>query len=189
MREDESKHHSRYIDTIQDFKDEGYYSEPITLTSLNTYLVTTFSVQKGTFGKTLELICPAGRIITICGSENSSVVPGDFARAPHLFSIPHQFSIRCFNKDNVELSPLTSIRIERETPSSEIYRIDDVLYGDLSLTYGERFKRKEERYYFSRGIVLYGGEYLCLTPVQPDIDIVRTELFMKCDFLTQEIKS
>ena len=177
---------TKYIDKIQEFKRNGFRSEPITVTSMNTFLVTTYPVQKGTFGIALELACPAGRIITMCGYENVSVDPWDFARSPHLYSTPHQFSIRCFSKDNVELSPLTPIRIEREKPSCEINRIDDVLYGDLSLTYGERFKRKEERYYFSDNVVLYRAQRLRLMLINPEIDIVRTELFMKCDLFTKD---
>ncbi len=174
----------RYADTIQDLKSEGFYTEPITVTRLNTNLVTTSSVQKGITGRALDIRCPAGRVMTICGFENSGVDPGDFAKAPHLYSIPHQFSIRCFSKDNVELSPYTAIRITKELPSMEIYRIDEVLYGDLSLTFLERFKRKEERYYFLNTVILFGEQCLRLLPVDPDIDIARTELFMKCDLST-----
>lgn len=180
----ETKHNRTYINIIQDLRKKGYFVEPVTVTSLNTVLVTTYPVQKGTVGTALELRCPAGRIITICGFEDSGVVPGDFARAPHLYSTPHQFSIRCFSKDDAELSPRTPIRVEREKPSMTVNRIDEVLYGDLSLTYGERFKRKEERYYFSNTVELYSEQRLRLLPVNPDIDIARTELFMKFDLLT-----
>lgn len=179
--------YSNYNDRIQAIQNEGYIKEPITVTSKIFPLVTTFSVQKETVNMVLELRCPAGRIMTVCGFNDSGVDPRDFARAPHLYSIPHQFSIRCFGKDNVELSPFTKIYIYKAKPDMSETKIDEMPYGDLSLAYGERFKRKEERYYFSDTIILYGEEILRLLPVSPDIDITRTELFMKCDLFTMEI--
>lgn len=182
-----TRSYSNYKDRIQAIQNEGYSKESITVTSNILSLVTTFSVPKEAVNKVLELRCPAGRIMTVCGFNDSGVDPRDFARAPHLYCVPHQFSIRCFGKDNVGLSPFTKIYIYKVKPDGSETKIDEVPYGDLSLAYGERFKRKEERYYFSDTIILYGEEILRLLPVNHDIYISRTELFMKCDLFTREI--
>ncbi len=176
-----------YEDRIQEIKRNGYSKESITVTCNIFPMVTTFSVPKETVNRVLDLRCPAGRIMTVCGFNDSGVDPRDFARAPHLYCVPHQFSIRCSGKDNVVLSPFTNIYIYKLKPDMSETKIDEVPYGDLSLAYGERFKRKEERYYFSDTIILYGEEILRLLPVSPDIDISRTELFMKCDLFTKEM--
>lgn len=171
-----------YQAALDYYREQGWYVNPQTITHRDERVIT-HPLQRGCTGSILDIVCPAGHILLICGVLHSGIKPGDIARAPHLYTIPHQFSILCYDKDNREPSQETVIRIKKIKPSEGVFSIDTALYGDIALKTGERFKRKEERYYFTQGIILYGTEYLSLIPIQPDIDIVRTELFMKCDFL------
>ena len=184
MNPETTRYHATYQDSLHEFEEKGWHIEPQTITDRDDR-VSTYSLEKGYAGRILEIICPHCNILLICGVNHCGIKPGDIAKAPHLYTIPHQFSILCYDKDNRELSPETLIRIEKIKPSEGIVPIDTVLYGDVALKSGERFKRKEERYYFTQGIILYGGQHLSLTPIQPDITIKRTELFMKCDYLTK----
>lgn len=181
-------HYLAYQETLNLLEQEGWHISPQTITHRDGR-VTTYSLEKGCTGKILDIKCPAApakHLLLICGVNHSGIKPSDIARAPHLYTIPHQFSILCYDKDNRQLPPETEIIIEKIKPSGDIVPIDIVLYGDLALKSGERFKRKEERYYFPQGIMLHGGEYLRLTATASDIIIKRTVLFMKCDFLTKE---
>jgi len=176
-----------YEEHLNYLKKNGWYAEPKTLTHLvhRDFKVGTFKVEKGVTNRILGIECPEGHMITICGVEHSRVDPGEFAKAPHLYIIPHEFSILCYDKDNNELPPETVIRPEKISPSTQVVPLEPVLYGDLSMKIGERFKQKQERYYFQMGIILYGGEWLFLNVVKSGIAIDRVEFFMRCDYFTK----
>ena len=177
-----------YEEYLHEMRPE-WYAEPKTLTHLvhHGFNVETYKVEKGNTGRILGIECPERHIITICGVEQSCVYPGDFAKAPHLYTIPHEFSILCFDADNNELPFDAIIRPKKIEPSVSVVPFEPVLYGDLSLKIGERFKRKEERYYFPKGIILYGGEWLFLNVVKSGVTVDRVEFFMRCDFFTKVI--
>jgi len=166
-----------------------WYAAPTTLTHLTHHglNVMTYKVEKGDTGRILAIECPLRHIITICGVEQSYVDPREFAKAPHLYTRPHEFSILCFDTGNNELPFDAIIRPEKVVPSVSVVPLEPVLYGDLSLKTGGRFKRKEERYYFPQGIMLYGGEWLVLNVVKSGMNVDRVEFFMRCDFFTKVI--
>lgn len=174
-----------YEEYLEERNKNGWSVEPKTLTHSvhHGFNVETFKVEKGRMSRILGIECPERHMIVICGVEHSRVDPKEFAKAPHLYTIPHEFSILCYDKDNNELPPETIILPEKVKPSTQIVPLEPVLYGDLSLNIGERFKRKEERYYFQKGIELYGGDWLFLNVVKSSMNIERVEFYMKCDFL------
>lgn len=178
-----------YEEVLHEMRPE-WYAEPKTLTHLihHGFNVETYKVEKGCTNRILGIECPERHITTICGVDQSYVDPGDFAKAPHLYTIPHEFSILCFDTDNNELPFDAIIGLEKVVPSVSVVPLEPVLYGDLSLKIGGRFKRKEERYYFPRGIILYGGEWLFLNVVKSGVTVDRVEFFMRCDFFTKVIK-
>ena len=174
-----------YEEYLTEMKKDGWLVNPMAIThrihhGLN---VGTYKVEKGYNGRILSIECPNRHMPLICGVEHSQINPKDFAKAPHLYTIPHEFSILCYDKDNNELPPETIIIPEKVIPSLSIVPLEPVLYGDLSLKIGERFKQKQERYYFPKGIILYGGEWLFLNVVKSGLNIDRVEFFMRCDFL------
>lgn len=177
-----------YEEFLHEMRNKNWYITPKTLTHLahRGIEVETYKVEKGCSNRILGIECPNRHVITICGAIQSYVDPRDFAKAPHLYTIPHEFSILCYDEDNNELPFDAVIRPEKVTPSAAVVPLEPVLYGDLSLKTGERFKRKEERYYFQQGIILYGGEWLFLNVVKSGMTIDRVEFFMKCDFFSKD---
>ena len=163
--------------------------EPKLLTHLNNqgFNIMTYKVEKGYTGRILGIECPPNHIIAICGINYSYVDPKDFTKNPHLYTIPHEFSILCYDKDNNELPFDAIIRPEKVVPSVSVVPLERILYRDLSLKIGERFKRKEEKYFFPMGIILYGGQWLFLTVIESSMNIDKVEFFMKCDFFTKVI--
>lgn len=180
-------HVASYEEYLNGKRKENWDIYPMSLSHLNHHglIVKTFKVEKGDTNRILGIECPEKHLIAICGVEHSRVDPGDFANAPHLYTIPHEFSILCYDKDNNELPPETIIRPEKVVPSVSVVPLSQILYGDMSLKKNGIFKQKQERYYFQKGIVLYGGEWLFLNVVQSGMNIERVEFFMRCDFLTK----
>jgi hypothetical protein len=175
-----------YSNFIRDRKNDDWLVYPMTLTHYSESYVETYKVKKDTGGYILKIRCPPCKnMISICGVDNSGVDPIDFAKTPYLYTIPHEFSVSCYDKDNNELPFDTLLSFVYDRPSDVVWPLDTVLYRDVSLKIGERYKRKDERYYFPRGRILFGGDLLYLQVIKSSIDIDRVELFMKCDYLTK----
>lgn len=144
--------------------------------------VETYYLENGGTDRVLIIDAPARSQVAICGINQCHINPRDFAKTPHIYTVPHEFSILCQDKDGKQLSPETMVTVQKVRALTEVVWQDGVLYGDLSLMAGGRIKRKEERYYFPQGILLEGGEQLSLIVANSSVAVDRVELYMKCDF-------
>lgn len=157
-------------------------------THFNANIVVTKPVKKNTYDNILEITCPLGELITICGFNECDVDEDEFFDSPNLYARPHFFAIRCTDDNHNELPATTIIGISKITRDNKIEKLYQEFYGDLSSTIGGKFKRKKERYYFAETIILQGGEKLLLDAYWPLIDISNIELLMMCDRFRKDVE-
>lgn len=179
------KKSSKYEEYLETMQSKSWFAESMTVTRDNTAIVSTYNGIKGNRSKVIDIICPAGQTITMCGLIQSNIDVKEFIKNSMLYQYPHFFGIIIKDKSGNELGDDIMVDILKYYTSGMVYMITTEMYKDLSLKEGSRYKRKGERYYFKKGIELYGMEILRLTVERPDIDIAsaNTELIMKCDFL------
>lgn len=179
------KPYSRYQNFVKQIKTEGWNyvgdMQTYSMNHLDSNIVSTYFVGKNMYGTFLDIRCPAPYFkITICGFDDAGIDPSQFYSHSNFYTIPHFFSIICTDKNGKELSSNVTIDIAKVKPNGEIKKLCSEFYGDISQHTDGRFRRKEERYYFSASIKLEDTERLSFR-TNPDIDIEKTKLFMKAD--------
>lgn len=184
--------YSRYENFVEQAKIDGWSyvgdMESYSLTHMSTNMVTTFPVKKGKCGIFLDIMCPSpNHMLTVCGFDDAGIDPMDFYKHPNLYKIPHYLMMTCKDNSDNELSHDVVIDINTIDVSGEPTKLCSEPYGDLSHSVNGRFRRKEERYYFSNSIKLEDRERLSFRVNSPDIDIEITNLFMKADIFVRDI--
>lgn len=168
-----------YGDYVKAMTDTGWgfadNESPHIITHSNTDMVSTHSTAMGNSRGILEITCPDDKEITICGRSHADI------NHP-----PHFFSLRCRSSSGENLALDTEFTIIKNSIKGAVplfCQIGDspVLYSELSQTVGERFKEKGGRHRFPKGIILYPTETLIFRVINPNIDIVKTELSMQAD--------
>jgi len=109
------------------------------------------SVDKGTDGDVISLICPSGYHIEIKGKNRS------FGKYP--------LQIKLVNKDNVELSEDTTVRIFIKMISESLMNVGKFLYKDVC------FKEGKEGFEFENNILLEESDNLCFRVENSNINI------------------
>lgn len=178
-------YYPKYQNLVDQIKDEGWnYIGDIN--SASSSIVRTYFLEKGMYGTFLELICPSVYYkITICGFDDAGIEPQNFYNHSNLYKIPHFCSITC--KDNNGIEASSNITVDIVKIKSNVHKkLASEYYGDLSQHIYGKFRRKEERYYFSASIKLENDDRL-LFQTSPDIDIVTTKLFMKGDLFAKDL--
>lgn len=158
------------------------------LTHFNTDVIVKKTVKKDTYGSFLEIVCPPGELIVICGFNQSEADENEFFNSPNLYARPHFFTIRCTDVNYNELSPRTIIGITKITRDNKIEKLYQEFYGDLSFTKDDKLKTKKDRYYFAETIMLQAGEKLLLDAYWPKTDISEVELLMVCDRFRNDLQ-
>lgn len=175
-----------YDDIVETIEDNGWKrisSVASAITTLDKQIVFQKPIRASDYDTILEIICPTERIISICGIDECGIDSDDFSNSPNFFQIPHFFTLRCMDNNNVDLSPTTIISILKVIRGEEPEKYYEEFYGDLSpiVNGNGRLKRKEERYYFAETIVLQSGEKLIFRANNPNIDISKIDLLMMSD--------
>lgn len=163
-----------YTGYIQFLNNEGYNREQINIDE-NSEVVTTRSLSKGTTGKIIDIRCPCSYIISIAGREQSP-------------ENAHVLTVRLTNKDNVEISPDTRIKIIKEKVSQAIAVIDYYFYKDVCMTefikekdLPNEIKECDNLFRFNNSIELNGEEHLQIYAINPDIDIDASHINLSLD--------
>ena len=156
------------------------------ITHFDTNIVSTKPCKRNSYEKVLEIICPPGNIITICGLNQEDIDKEEFSSSPNLYTKPHFFTLRLTDNNNDEIPHTTIIGISRIARNGDIDKLYEEFYGDLSSTIDGRLKKKEERYYLAETIILQSGEKLVLHAYWPFIDITKIELLMMADLFVRE---
>lgn len=154
------------------------------LTHINTDIVHTKHVNRNTYDAVMEIICPPGKLITICGFNQEDIDKEEFFNSPNLCTRPHCFSLRFTDDDNSEISCTTIIGISKIARDGVIEKLYEEFYGDLSPIIDGRLKKKEDRYYFAETMILQNGDKLVFNAYWPNIDITKVELLMMTDMFT-----
>ncbi len=182
-----------YDDIVGDIEYLGWsriYSNPYPITINNIDIVSPKLVSADSSGVILELICPPGRIIAICGVEESNIDTENFYNTPNLYSVPHFFTLRCTDSNGIELSPTAIISMSKVARDDIKNNWPDIyyqeFYGDLSPIIDGKLKKKEERYYFAKTIILQSGEKLIFRVHNTNIDISNIDLLMLSDLFKKD---
>lgn len=173
------------VDTIEDVGWSLISSAGVCpLTHLNKDIVHTKQVKRNTCDTVMEIICPPGKLIAICGFNQEDIDKEEFFNSPNLYTRPHCFALRLIDDNNNEIPCTTIIGISKVPRDGSIEKLYEEFYGDLSPIINERLKRKEDRYYFAETIILQNGDKLLFNVYWPYIDIAKIELLMMADIFT-----
>lgn len=146
---------------------------PHVITNKDTGIVSTHPIIAGGYGPFLELKCQPDQVMTINGANQRPL-------------LRHYLSIRCRDDTGYELPGGTRISImyldDTGKPRENLW----LCYDEISQTRGSRFKQEGERYYLKEaGIRLGGGEKLAFYVYESDIDIVKTDILLRCDIFVK----
>jgi len=146
---------------------------PHIITNKDTGFVSTYPIIAGGYGPFLELKCPQDHVLTINGANQKPV-------------LRHYLSIRCRDDTNYELHGATWLSIMKlDSIGKPLFNLW-VCYNEISQTRGSRFKQRGERYYLKElGIILHGGEKPAFYVYESDIDIVKTDVLLRCDIFVK----
>lgn len=154
--------------------------ENLKIHELLSTLVTTNSLNADNEGVIINILCPAGRIISVAGRNSLHI---GYKESPHLFELKVESS------NGVEIEPDTNIRIFKDTVFKKRTEICSMKYRDVSmLNYSDTpnlFKRRNELYIFDQGIELKGEDHLRMSVINPDIDINIIKFNLGADLWTQ----
>lgn len=143
-------------------------------------------VKKDFRESVLEIKCPEGKIITVCGFNHNDIDRERFLDSPNLYSRPHFVSLRCADYNNSEISPMTIINITKTNKNGKVELLYQEFYADLSPTNDGKLKKKGERYYFAETIILQKGEKLIFQVLGPDKDISKIDFLMMSDIFVKD---
>lgn len=179
-----------YGDIVDTVEESGWalvsYVGLCPITHFNNDIVHIKPVKKNTCESVLEIICPPGNIIAICGFNQEDIDKEDFFNSPNLHVRPHFFTLRLADDNNSEIPHTTIIGMSRIARNGNIEKLYEEFYGDLCHTIDGKLKKKEDRYYFAETIVLQSGEKLVFHAYWPSIDITKIELLMMADLFVRK---
>ena len=179
-----------YEDIVNTIEEHGWDlissvgSYPIT--HFDSNIIHTIPCKRNSYENILELICPPGNIVAICGFNQEDIDKEEFFNSPNLYTRPHFFTLRLADDNNSEIPSTTIIGISRITRNGNIEKLYEEFYGDVSPTMDGTLKKKEERYYLAETIVLQSGEKLVFRAYWPFTDIMKIELLMMADLFIKE---
>jgi hypothetical protein len=170
-----------YLEFVRHMESAGWARNQITIDERNTNLVATRSVERENTGAIIEIRCPAGRSITIMGTNQ--VPLGEDLR------VSHCVALRIADKDDTEISGYTAITIDKVRPYESVRALTRGPYSLFSLTRqignetcGIRaYKTDDEWYRWRRGIQLMGADTLRINIVNSPVDINRENIKMSMD--------
>src|SRR3990167_4244212 len=168
-----------YNDIVDTIEESGWALVSSTglcpITHFNNDIVHIKSVKRNTYESVLEIICPPGNIVTICGFNQEDIDKEEFFNSPNLYTRPHFFTLRLADDNNNEIPNTTIIGMSRITKNGNVEKLYEEFYGDLCPAIDGKLKRKEDRYYFAETIILQSGEKLVFHAYWPLIDIMKVE--------------
>lgn len=180
--------YEEYEDIVNAIEENGWHlvhgaAYPITILDI---MVSHKTAKANCCDIALEIVCPKGRIVTVCGLNECNIDLDDFYNRPNIYQVPHFLTLICTDVNGVALHQTTLISILKYTKDGEIETCCQEFYGDLSPIVDGKLKRKEERCYFTETIILQGGEKLMFKINNPDTDISKTELLMLSDIFEKD---
>ncbi len=174
-RQDNTNGYAAFVDYMES---RGWRREQLTIDERYTNLVTTHSLERETTGAVISIRCPAGRNITVMGT-NQIPVGADGRSADTII-------LKIADKNNVEISRYTRMCIDRMRYNARIMLVRSFYY-DFSLTRlvndnGIKiYKTYEEWYRWRAGIHLMGEDILRVNIVNSPVDIDRKNIKIAMD--------
>ena len=178
-----------YDDIIDTIEESGWVLMSSTglypITHFDTNIIHTKPCKKNSNDDILEIICPPGNIIAICGFNQEDIDKEEFFNSPNLYTRPHFFTLRLTDDNNSDIPYTTIIGISK-IERNNVEKLYEEFYGDICPVIDGKLKRKEDRYYFAETIILQSGDKLVLHAYWPFTDITKIELLMMADLFERE---
>lgn len=185
----EELNYGDYEDIVDTIENNGWTrispSGLCPITHHDYQIVFSKSIKKDLRETVLEVKCPEGKIITVCGFNHDDIDRERFLASPNLYSRPHFVALRCADYTNSEISSTTIINITKTNKNGEVEQLYQEFYGDLSPINDGKLKKKGERYYFAETIILQKGEKLIFQALGPDKDISKIDFLMMSDMFVK----
>lgn len=161
-----------YSEYIKYLTSLGYNREQLNIDE-SSEIVSIKSLAEGTIGNIIDIRCPSRYKIIIAGR---SQLPEE----------AHPLAIRFADRENVEISPDTRIRILKEKVSNTITVVGTMFYKDLTATQylktpPDSIKPYENFYRFNENIEINGEEHLKIDVLNPDIGIDAKNVKLSLD--------
>lgn len=161
-----------YTEYIKYLTNLGYNREHLNIDE-SSEIVSIKSLAKGTTGNIIDIRCPSRYKIIIAGR-------GQLPEEEHFLAI------KFVDRENVEISPDTRIRILKEKLSNAITVVGTMFYKDLTTTQylknpPDDIKPYENFYRFNENIEINGEEHLKIDVVNPDIGIDAKNVKLSLD--------
>ncbi len=174
-----------YAEFVHYMESSGWARAQITLDENNTNLVSLHQLRKGDSGTAISIRCPAGRSITIMGTNQMPTRENvDTMSAYHT-------ALKFSDDNDVEMSGETLVTIDKMRSSERVTLLARGPYSQFSLTRqvgndtcGIRaYKTDNEWYMWRSGIQLSGEDIMRINIVNSPIDIqrVNTRIFADMD--------
>lgn len=171
------KDYPKYIEYLE--RNE-WTRESIKIHECQTVLVKTSPLNIGNEGVVIDIMCPAGRIVSIMGKNSLAIGHRE---------ITHSFELKLANSDGIEIDQNTDIIIFKDTIFKKRIEICSMQYRDVSmLNYSNTpnmFKGRSDLYMFDQGIELKGDDHLRICVINPNIDISIIKFNLAIDLWTQ----
>lgn len=190
-----------YREFIDRMIEKGYVltnDEPTIIDASNS-TIKEFYLKKGTIGKILEIRCPDENIIALCGTEHIGGCNNHYI-----------CDIRCIDNDNLQpfqdmhrTIPMNNNQhVVAEIVITKILQQDPPLYNKKVKDWSEKINSilkligsenhrehvmwvgaypKFNSEFIKGSFTLYGGQKMIFYAVNPDVDIIKTNLKMKAD--------
>ncbi len=151
---------ARYDEYVADLESRGLTREHFNVNELNTNIVTLTAVAAGATTLAIDMLAPAGQMISVMGTAQVS------AGADYTSAYP--LVVRFADSSDNEISFRTNIRITKESISEALKPIERVPYAAINMTktpggvgvVTTQYKTNNEYYRFPNSIELLSNQRL-----------------------------
>jgi hypothetical protein len=179
-----------YIEFVHYMESMGWAREQVIIDELSTNLVATHSIERGNTGTAIEIRCPAGRNITIMGTNQIPICED--------IRLGYSVVLRISDENDNEINGDIEIRIVKIRSSSSVVLCARGPYSLFSLTRQignetrriRAYKTDDEWYRWRSGIHLMGEDMLRINVINSPVDInrKRIKLFMDMDLWVRHMQ-
>lgn len=189
-----------YREFIDRMIEKGYaLNDGPTIIDTSNGMIKTFNLKKGAIGKILEIQCPDDNIIALCGTEHIGGCSNSYV-----------CDIRCTNNDNLQpfqdmhhatpmknkqhvVAEIVITKILQQDPPLDNKKVKEWLEkisSILKLIGSENHREhimwvgaypKFNSEFIKASFTLYGGQKMIFYAINPDVDIVKTDLKLRAD--------
>ncbi len=173
-----------YNEYIKKMGKNKYIINQICLDETNKRLVTLLGINKGCDGAFIDIKCPSGWKMSICGNKQ---VPKNVDS-----KYAHALRVVLYDNDDNEIYLSTKIRVMIERVTKEIMIVGKMSYSDINLKNSigtePEFKTDDKWYRFEQSFELENEDHLVMYAIEPNVDITVSKIKFALDLDMWECK-